>query len=372
MDAKNNDTLEEDFSILVQSDKLKLLYQQSFTAIFVSILTAAILVVTLWPAQRHTLLIDWFSVLFITALLRLYLFARYRKAAPEGQSILSWEQPYLTTLMLTSLTWGIGGLIIMPADSLVHQAVVYSFLLGMSGGAISLYSSHASITIATITAILFPVTGYFLLSGNHTFVVMAVGGIIFYFSAIRSIRFLGKTLHQNFKLTHQLEFSNENAERIAHIDDLTGLYNRRAFYQFGNVLVNNCQRNDDALSMIHMDIDHFKKINDTYGHAAGDTVLKQIGQILQHRLRKSDVFARIGGEEFGMLLPMTPLEQAAQLAEELRQEIEQYPISYGSENLAITASFGVSSGIYEIDGLIRESDALMYRSKHTGRNKVTY
>ena len=165
--------------------------------------------------------------------MRLFLFIRYRKAAPQGQDVLSWEKPYLITLVLSSLTWGVGCLLIMPSDSFVHQAAIFYFLIGMSGGAISVYSAHRVMTLTTIAAVLLPATVYFLFSGEFVFVGMAIAAAAFFISAIRATSVLGLAMHQNFLMTHQLEISNENAERLARIDELTGLYNRRAFYEYG-------------------------------------------------------------------------------------------------------------------------------------------
>ena len=370
MRSTEENTTVPDLSVLVQSDKLKLLYRQSFPAIFVSTFNAALLTAILWPVQDHELLLIWFCFLLLTSMVRLILFMRYRKAAPQEQDVLSWEKPYFITLVLSSLTWGVGCVLIMPADSALHQAVIFYFLIGMSGGAVSVYSAHRIMTLTTITTILLPTTVYFLLNGEFVFLGMAVGAIIFFLSTIRSTRVFGLALHQNFLMTHQLAISKEEAERLARIDELTGLYNRRAFYEFGKVLVNNSQRNKDELAMIHMDIDNFKTINDQYGHAAGDAALKQIGQIMLQRLRKSDIYARIGGEEFGMLLPLTSLNKAAQLAEELRQVIESSPVAFENHSFNITASLGVSSGISDIDTLVRQADNAMYKSKKSGRNTV--
>ncbi|MBE9560948.1 MAG: GGDEF domain-containing protein [Proteobacteria bacterium] len=367
--TKNNDSVTE-LSVLVQSDKLQLLYHQSFPAIFVSMFNAALLTAILWPVQDHDVLLGWLGFLFVTAIARLLLFIRYRKAAPQAQDVLTWEKPYFITLTLSSLTWGVGCLLIMPLDSFVHQAVIFYFLIGMSGGAISVYSAHRMMTLVTVAAVLLPATIYFLISGEFLFVGMAVGAVIFFISTIRATKVLGFAMHQNFLMTHQLEISNENAERLARIDELTGLFNRRAFYEHGKVLSNNCQRNKDELAMILMDIDNFKMINDKYGHAAGDTVLREIGKILLQRLRKSDVFARIGGEEFGMLLPLTTVNKAMQLAEELRQVIEATTITFEEKKFAVTASFGVTSDVSDIDTLVRQADMAMYRSKESGRNAV--
>ncbi len=359
-----------DLSVLAQSDKLQLLYQQSFPAIFISLFNAALLTALLWSAQDHQLLLTWFGILSATAIARIILFIQYRKAAPHGSEVLHWEKPFFITLILSSLVWGIGCVLIMPADSPVHHAIIFYFLIGMSGGAISVYSAHRRMTLATITAVLLPVTAYSLITGDIIFAGMAVGAIVFFLSAIRATKVLGYALHQNFLMTHQLKLSKEEAERLARIDDLTGMLNRRAFYEYGEVLANSSQRNKDELAMIVMDIDDFKSINDRFGHAAGDVALKQVGQLLLKRLRKSDTFARIGGDEFGMLLPKTPLGKAAQLAEELRRVIEDTPVKFENETFTITASFGITSGVCDIDSLVRQADLTMYQSKDAGRNVV--
>jgi diguanylate cyclase (GGDEF)-like protein len=370
MNLMEKNTTAPDLSILAQSDKLQLLYRQSFPAIFISLFNGTLLTILLWSAQNHNVLLTWFTVLAATAMARIILFARYHKTAPQGSDILRWEKPFFITLILSSLVWGIGCVLIMPADSPVHQAVIFYFLIGMSGGAISVYSAHRAMTLATIAAVLLPTTGYFLVSGDFILTGTAIGAIVFFLSSIRATKVLGHALHQNFLMTHQLKLSKKEADRLARTDDLTGLYNRRAFYECGEILVSNSLRNKDELAMILMDIDNFKAINDDFGHAAGDAALKQIGQLLLQRLRKSDVFARVGGEEFGMLLPVTSLGEAGQLAEELRHAIENTPITYENESFTITASFGVTSGVCDIDTLVRQADLTMYQSKDSGRNAV--
>ncbi len=367
--SKNNTIDDVDENVL--ADRLRLLYIQSFPAIFVSLFTAAILVGILWPAADHTVLLFWFGFLGFTALIRLALYYFYFKMKPHGVAILSWERPYFLTLTLTSLTWGIGALFIMPADSLVNQVIVYSFLIGLCGGAISLYSSHAMITIVTILAIIIPATISFLFSGIYAKVGIAIGGFLFVASGLRATTFLGRTLLHNFVMVRQLEASKEKAIHLANIDHMTNLYNRGAFYEFGEILINNAQRNKEELSIIIFDVDKFKSINDSMGHAAGDKVITQIGEILTKRNRKSDVYARIGGEEFALLLPNTSHDKAVQLAEELRMIIENTPVSVDDKTINITASFGVSSNASDLDELTRQADKAMYQSKQGGRNRVS-
>ncbi len=358
------------FSGLVHAEKLQLLYRQSYPAIFISVFNALLLSVILWPVQDHRVLLGWFTILLLTAIARLYIFTCYRRLLPQGEDVLVWEKPYFITLMLSSFTWGIGSVLIMPLDYPLYQVAVFSFLMGMSGGAISVYSTHRIMTLSTIAALLLPITFWFVLQNNIVLTGLAIGAIVFFISSIRATKAIGSTLHQNLLMTHELEKSKENAEKLARIDELTGLYNRRAFYEFGKVLVSQAQRNKKPLAMIMMDIDNFKVINDCFGHAAGDFALQKIGEILLQRLRKSDVFARIGGEEFAMLLPATTTEHAAQLADELRVVISDTAVKFDNQEFSLTASFGVTSGQSDIDTLSRQADKAMYQSKDAGRNAV--
>lgn len=156
-------------------------------------------------------------------------------------------------------------------------------------------------------------------------------------------------------------------------DYLTGLYNRRYLSKRLKEVVFSAQRHLIPISLIVVDIDHFKKVNDTYGHDAGDAVIKTIANILTDVIRGSDLAARLGGEEFCIMLPHTNICAAMLLAERMRQAIEDTQITYGGKNIAVTASFGVS----EIDlnnspdDALLNADAALYQSKSAGRNKVT-
>ena len=359
-----------DLDQLVEVDKLQLLYQQSSPAIYVSTFAAIILITMLWPVQDHTALLTWLTVLIITALGRIYLFMRYRHVAPQGQDVMAWEKPYFITLTLTALAWGLGSLFVMPVDSKVHQAIIYCVLIGFCGGAVSYYSAHRLMTLVTIAIILFPSTLWFLLSGDQLMVGLAILALVFFLSAIRATKGISSAVHQNYLMTHELEISKENAEKLARIDELTKLYNRRAFYENGKMLVSYCQRHNEIISVIVMDIDNFKNVNDSFGHAAGDMVLEHISNLLRQKFRKSDVSARIGGEEFGILLPTANPEIAEKLAEELRLEIEESSVIFNEENIKVTASLGVTSGDSDIDTLVKHADIAMYRAKESGRNSV--
>ncbi|MEW8693501.1 MAG: GGDEF domain-containing protein [Candidatus Thiodiazotropha endolucinida] len=355
---------------LVHADKIRLLFKQSFPAVFVSISVSALLAAALWPVQDHTLLLAWFSVLSVSSLLRVGMFMAYRRKVPTQEEVLAWEKPYFTTLMLSSLIWGIGCVVIMPPESLFHQALVFYCLIGMSGGAIAVYSAHRLVTLLTVACVLLPATLWIFWQATLPTTVMAIGALFFYAALIQGTKVLSSAMHQNLVMNYELQEANAYVERLARTDKLTGLLNRRAFYDQAGMLVNYVERHDGFLAAIVFDLDHFKSINDKRGHAAGDAALAHVGELLKRTTRKSDICARIGGEEFVILLSGSTGDAAVALAEKLRSELASRPVSFSDEQFVVTGSFGVASGDTEVDELIKRADAAMYRAKQAGRNRV--
>jgi diguanylate cyclase (GGDEF)-like protein/PAS domain S-box-containing protein len=172
----------------------------------------------------------------------------------------------------------------------------------------------------------------------------------------------------------ELEQANVELARLAATDPLTGLVNRRqADALFGRELAR-CRRHPSPLSLIMLDIDHFKAVNDTHGHKVGDAVLMQLAGRLKTRLRATDVVARYGGEEFLLILPDTDRAGAKALAETLRQGIEDAPLECGDLRISLTVSMGVTTlpagqGL-AADVLLRRSDEALYAAKRAGRNRA--
>ncbi|WP_066185021.1 MULTISPECIES: diguanylate cyclase [unclassified Guyparkeria] len=179
-------------------------------------------------------------------------------------------------------------------------------------------------------------------------------------------------------LSHQFRMGQvrrQAAERLAHHDPLTDLDNRRAFYEASAPIWQLAERHERNLSVALLDLDHFKRINDRYGHACGDEVLKAIAQILKRSVRVNDKVARWGGEEIILLLPETGLDEAVQLAERLREKIEAARIDCLGGRIQVTASFGVSTrstAHQNIEQLISEADRYLYEAKEAGRNRVCH
>ena len=173
--------------------------------------------------------------------------------------------------------------------------------------------------------------------------------------------------------TAALEQANLSLLQQARTDFLTRLPNRRAFSEQFELLQRQAVRHNTAFSLVLLDIDHFKSINDTYGHDAGDMVLTKVADTLLHRLRKQDVLARWGGEEFILLLPETSIAGAMTVCEELRQGLMQIAIVYQQQPIVVTATLGIAQ-LNELELELNRwqsaADIALYQGKKTGRNKV--
>ena len=166
----------------------------------------------------------------------------------------------------------------------------------------------------------------------------------------------------------------ERYEHLATIDPLTGCLNRRALQEKLEAELDRSRRYAFALTILMIDIDRFKHINDTRGHLAGDAVLRQLGDLLREQVRSMDIVARYGGEEFVVGLPNTDTDGGLVFAERLRERVGDYPFASGDEMLRVTISVGVATfpadGVSTVDELFGRADAALYRAKHEGRNLV--
>lgn len=178
-------------------------------------------------------------------------------------------------------------------------------------------------------------------------------------------RELKQQIEENRLLQARLQ---EQANR----DPLTGLYNRRYLDDSLPREMARCLRQGDPLSLVLIDLDHFKAVNDHHGHSVGDQVISQLGQVLTSLSRASDIVCRFGGEEFLVVLPGTGLEAAEARAEEYRRALESTPVVTENASLMITLSAGVACSYREVaaDELVRLADQALYRAKEAGRNRV--
>ncbi len=188
---------------------------------------------------------------------------------------------------------------------------------------------------------------------------------------------IGTRLHFKFSMEFaDYQIVQNQKYQQANYDSLTKLYNKRFFIDLLSREFSFSRRNKQPLSLLMMDIDYFKKINDSYGHLAGDQVLSQLGHLLKKELRHENVACRYGGEEFAVILRHANPTAAETVAERIRSRIEQLTVSYMNHYLKLTVSIGVST--YEhcnfetYEELINSADEQLYEAKHNGRNRVIF
>ena len=188
----------------------------------------------------------------------------------------------------------------------------------------------------------------------------------------QALHHANNSLHTQLQAIHLLQ---AKLQEQAHRDPLTGLYNRRFLDESLQRELLRCQREGQCLSLLLIDLDHFKRINDTYGHLAGDEVLRQLAAMLSTVARTTDITCRFGGEEFVLLLPNMPQTVALAKADRWRQEFSQTTIVFGTFQIQSTLSIGVAT--YPGDGttphaLVHSADRALYRAKTEGRNRVAW
>ena len=175
------------------------------------------------------------------------------------------------------------------------------------------------------------------------------------------------------RVAAELEESHEELRRIAVTDPLTGLLNRRAFFDEARSELSRARRYSFFVSVLMLDIDHFKQVNDRHGHDAGDRLLAAVGAVLRRELRTNDICARMGGEEFAVVLVRAGAGDAVAVAERLRQAVAATSVAGSEDRVAATASIGTvtaDGAAGELDELLTRADKALYAAKQAGRNRV--
>lgn len=168
---------------------------------------------------------------------------------------------------------------------------------------------------------------------------------------------------------------HEEIYRLMTLDGLTQVHNKRYFNEAIEREFSRSKRYGNRLTLVVFDIDHFKQVNDTYGHLAGDEVLRRVGQLVKHKVRTNDTVARIGGEEFAVILPEADKIGGISLAEKLRRLVEAERIVHDGQHIPVTVSLGVAEFLPQFETsaeLIKRADDKLYEAKRSGRNRVCY
>ncbi|WP_417565279.1 GGDEF domain-containing protein [Marinobacter sp.] len=269
------------------------------------------------------------------------------------------------------------------------QQWIYAYLVTLFAFFLVIMLLPEASVAAFVWVLMMPVLAYLLLGKREGIILsvpfMLAGGVIYYVHLGQVgnpgalIDLLNMVLCGALMLTfiHLYEVRREEAEQrlvgMAQTDALTGLANRSNFHGNLNRTIAECERSGAGFTLVVMDIDHFKVVNDTLGHDAGDHVLRNIGRCLTARLRGTDFVGRLGGEEFGLILRDVKSADAFELMDELRQRIAEQELAYGEARIRVTASFGIAQWPehgQQAETLFRVADRCLYSGKRAGRNRV--
>ena len=270
-----------------------------------------------------------------------------------------------------------GGVVITGIDQLVTTNITPYLLVSLLVGTMFLIRPHYVLLLFTASfAALYYVLGFgadpdVVLSNRiNGIAAMAVGFAL----SVAMWRHFSVEIRQRRQIeaqSEELERVNRELQNMAFTDSLTGLPNRRYFDQAMARELAAIERGGPPASIIEFDLDHFKEINDTCGHAAGDEILRQVATLVNGIIRKADMIARYGGEEFILLLPATALDGAQEAAEKLRLRIEEHPFLADGQEVRLSASFGVAElSMDPAKSFYRSVDHALYRAKQMGRNRV--
>jgi len=250
--------------------------------------------------------------------------------------------------------------------------VVFAFVMLMAGGHTASYSAHPFTVVAGVLCLTVPITVYFGLQPDTFHRAMAFVSLMYVAASLRSINTLGYFFGRTYRLAHELKREKARAEELARVDFLTNLANRRAFYEEGERELQSLQGSNRPAAVVMLDIDHFKSVNDRYGHAAGDSVIRAVAELIRANLRASDIAGRLGGEEFALLLPDTAAATVLVAAERLRAATEALLVEQDGVRINFTLSIGVAvlADDATLDQWVARADAALYRAKQAGRNRV--
>ncbi len=343
------------------------LFEQAQLASAVNIVLAALVVLTLWGSAPAPWLIAWSGGLIGVNSARIGLaFAYWRTRSPAIQR---WYACFVVGMVASSGLWGLAAPLFLPIVPPMESLALALAIGGIAAGGLPPLGAILPLYFTHIAVALVPVIATFTALGSYVHWLLAFMVALFGTALATSGRAYSRNIHNAHVSGARLDEANRALEWRASHDLLTGLWNRQRFEAELDAELERAHRYNTPCSLIMLDLDHFKAINDAAGHDAGDRVLAHMGRLLASEVRMPDRVARWGGEEFMVLLPQTELTAAVRMAERLRARVADADTGIGT---GCTASLGVAactdSG--HRSALLKRLDDALYRAKENGRDRV--
>ncbi|NOR70773.1 MAG: EAL domain-containing protein [Methylomarinum sp.] len=377
---ENNPKINKRRSLDILSELTRLTYASVPTSLLAVLINSSILGFMQWDVVSHTTILIWFAVTNGLSLSRLWLFIKFRKLDSEQPVASGWYHLTVASGVVSGATWGAAAIWLFPTEDIVHQTFLAFVLAGMCAGAASTLSPIILSLIGFLLMTMVPLIVQFLLVGTPIAYAMCVMSVLFMMMIMTAARRLNMTLKESVVMRHEQELSKEVIFRQAQFDELTDLPNRRMIMKRLKQDLSHAVRHNHTGAMLFLDLDHFKTINDSLGHAIGDELLKEVSKRIQKRLRDEDVVGRLGGDEFVIIMSEVgdTQDEASANAQDLAEGILNLfadPFIAKGHELHIAASIGVvlfPLADYSPEDLLQKSDVAMYEAKAAGRNKIRF
>jgi len=326
------------------------------------------LAIGLWDTAQHSLLIAWLIVVIVFNVARWFMWQRVPTEFNSELESHRLEKWFVASIAISGILWGLAGGLFYVSDQPENSLFLAAFIVGMCAAATASLSYHLFAYPVFILPAITPVTLHLI--SDNLLVANVIGVVIpFYFTLLY---LLSRKIYQT---AHESILGRINSQYQATYDHLTGVANRRAFEAAMKREWYRAMRGKQVLSLVIADIDDFKRCNDTHGHAVGDRVLRSVAELLERHIRRgADVVARVGGEEFAIILPDTDLDDVFALVEAIRVDVRTTADSHDKQIPQVTMSFGVSSVVpdssLDTGLLFSRADAALYKAKREGKDRV--
>jgi len=362
----------------VRLEQIRFIYSAIPSSLLVILVNSAILSAVLWNVVDHVVISLWFVASNCLSLFRYYLYRLFSRQDWEKTATNTWYHLAIVTSALSGACWGAAGVFLFAESSIVHQVFLAFVIAGMCAGAITTLSSVHRAALVFVTLAILPATIQFILVGTAISNGMAIMSLLLFVMLLYSAQRLNDTITETLTARKDRELSEKTIRYQALYDELTDLPNRRHLLDSLKHEMSNAERHNRIGAAMFIDLDRFKRINDSLGHSVGDELLLQIARRIRSRLRNEDTAARLGGDEFVVLLPEVGTDvnlasaQATKIANKIRRQFHA-PFKIQGHDIHLTISVGIAlfpSSKVDPEDLIQYADVAMYQAKNEGRDCV--
>lgn len=345
----------------------------------VNIVCAILVFLILSPISNPWGLSIWLGACIIISLIRLSLSRWHLRPTPNYRLHL---RILVLNTAISAAIWGILGSLLMPPHDIFKQTIIIIIITGITAGGLQTLQASFFAGLCFILFAVVPLELWVLLQTHPTYKLL--GFLIFiYISsmsliAFRNFKIFSEILnlrYENYNLITTLENINNKLKYLSTHDSLTGLPNRVLFEELFTTAIENSQKLRTKFAVLFVDIDHFKSYNDTYGHDIGDSLLIQTANRITKVMRKEDIIARVGGDEFVILIENIKTKEQLEII--MQKILQQFADSFFLNGRRISTTFSIGISIYPDDGnekkaLLKAADIALYNAKRLGRNRYEY